>query len=144
MPDEPRFVLDSSVLIKWFRQGEVWASQALMLRDAYLDGRIGVLVPDLVAYELANVLRFKTDLSTEQVCAGVQSLFDLGLDWIAPSPAVMARAIEIARQYDTTVYDATFVALAERLEVKLVTADARLVERLASLPCVRFLGDLEL
>jgi hypothetical protein len=33
-------VLDTSVVIKWFRQGEVLASQALALRDAYLDGRI--------------------------------------------------------------------------------------------------------
>lgn len=144
MPDEQRFVLDSSVLIKWFRQGEVLANQALAVRDAYLDGHVDVIVPDLVAYELANVLRFKMDLSTEQVCAGVQSLFDLGLDWIAPSPAVMDRTVEIARQYDTTVYDAAFVALAERLDVALITADARLVQRLASLQYVRFLGDLVL
>ena len=27
-------VLDTSVVIKWFRQGEVLASQALALRDA--------------------------------------------------------------------------------------------------------------
>ena len=33
-------VLDTSVVIKWFRQGEVLAGQALQLRDDYLDGRI--------------------------------------------------------------------------------------------------------
>jgi len=137
-------VLDTSVIIKWFRQGEILADQALALRDAYLGGQVSVAVPDLVAYELANVLRFKMDLSTEQVCAGVQSLFDLGLDWRAPSSAVTRRAVQVARECDITVYDATFVALAESCAGALVTADRRLVERLASLPYVRFLGDLVL
>jgi predicted nucleic acid-binding protein len=54
----------------------------------------------------------------------------------------MARAVEIARDHDATVYDATFVALAESLNVVMVTADARLAQRLRTLPCVRFLGDL--
>jgi predicted nucleic acid-binding protein len=137
-------VLDTSVIIKWFRQGEILADQALALRDAYLDGEVSVAVPDLVAYELANVLRFKMDLSTEQVCAGVQSLFDLSLDWHAPSSAVTHRAVQVARECDVTVYDATFVALAESFGGVLVTADIRLVQRLASLPYVRFLGDLVL
>ncbi len=30
-------VLDTSVVIKWFRQGEVLAEQAVALREAYLD-----------------------------------------------------------------------------------------------------------
>jgi len=137
-------VLDTSVMIKWFRQGEVLADRALILRDTYLQGQISVTVPGLVSYELANVLRFKKDLSTEQVCAAVSSLFDLGLDWIAPSPAAMVRAVEIARKYNTTVYDATFAALAESLDSTLITADARLAQRLAGLQFVRFLGDMSL
>jgi predicted nucleic acid-binding protein len=137
-------VLDTSVIIKWYRQGEVLADQALILRDAYLRGQIPVTVPDLVAYELANVLRFKTDLSAEQVCAGVQSLFDLDLEWVAPSAEAIGRAVEIARAHDTTVYDAVFVALAESLGTTLITADARLAQRLAALPHVRSLGDVPL
>jgi predicted nucleic acid-binding protein len=134
-------VLDTSVVIKWFRQGEVFAGQALVLRDAYLDGRIVVLVPSLLAYELANVLRYKGDLTTEQVQEAVQSLFDMGLEWVLPSGTAMRRAVEIARAYETTVYDAAFAALAESLDATFVTADERLVRRLEALPFVRLLGE---
>lgn len=135
-------VLDTSVVIKWFRQREVLGEQALALRDAYLDGQIEVTIPSLLAYELANVLRYKADLTTEQVQVAVGSLFDMGLIWILPSSTVMGRTIEIARTYDTTVYDATFVALAESLGATFVTADERLVRRLEALSCVRFLDQV--
>jgi len=134
-------VLDTSVVIKWFRQGEVLADQALALRDAYLDGQIVVSVPSLLAYELTNVLRYKEDLTTDQVQEAVQSLFDMRLEWVLPSSAVMRRAVEMARAYETTIYDATFAALAESLNAAFVTADERLVRRLEALPFVRFLGE---
>lgn len=93
-------VLDTSVIVKWFRQGEVLADHALMLRDAYQDGRVRIIIPSLLAYELANVLRYKSDLSTEQVQSALQSLFDMRLDWVLPSSAVMNRAIAIARSFE--------------------------------------------
>ena len=135
-------VLDTSVVIKWFRHGEVLAEQALALRKAYLDGQIEVTLPTLLAYELANVLRYKTDLTTEQVQAAVGSLFDMDLTWVLPSGAVMRRAVEIARNHDTTVYDATFAALAESLGAIFLTADERLVRRLEALSLARVLGQV--
>ena len=137
-------VLDTSVLIKWFRQGELLAEQALALRVAYLTGRITITLPSLLAYELANVLRYKKDLSTEQVQAAVRSLFDMQMTWMLPSAEVMEQTIEIARTHETTVYDATFAALAGALGATLVTADERLARKLEPLPFVRFLGELDL
>jgi predicted nucleic acid-binding protein len=135
-------VLDTSVVIKWFRQGEVLASQALALRDAYLHGQILVSVPSLLAYELANVLRYKRDLTTAQVEDAVQSLFDMGLEWMPPSATVMRRTVIVAREWDITVYDAVFVALAESRNATFITADEQLARRLEDLPFVRYLGDL--
>ena len=85
-------VPDTSVVIKWFRQGENLAEQALALRAGYLDGRTLLSVPALLAYELTNVLRYKEDLTTVQVEEAVQSLFDMGLAWVPPSAAMMRRA----------------------------------------------------
>jgi predicted nucleic acid-binding protein len=140
-PTRASLVLDTSVIVKWYRQGEVLADRALAIRDAYLQGRIEITVPSLVAYELANVLRFKADLTTEQVQSCVQSLFDLGWNWVWPSSSWIVQAVEIARAHDTTVYDATFAALAVSLDADLVTADERLVRRLSALPFVHYLGD---
>jgi predicted nucleic acid-binding protein len=138
----PAVVLDTSVLIKWFRQEEVWAEQALALRDAYLEGLVLVSIPWLAVYELANVLRYKGDLTTVQVQEAVQSLLEMELEWVSPSSETMRRTVEIARTYETTIYDATFVALAEGLSAAFITGDDRLVRRLA-LSFVRFLGELE-
>ena len=135
-------VPDTSVVIKWFRQGEVLAEQALALRTAYLDGHIQVSVPSLLAHELTNVLRYKDDLTTAQVEEAVQSLFDMGLESVPPTAMMMRRAAVIAREADATVYDAAFAALAESLEATFVTADARLARRLAAWPFVLFLGDV--
>ena len=55
----------------------------------------------------------------------------------------MRRAVVIARDHDTSVYDAAFAALAESVGATFVTADERLVRRLAPLPYVAFLGDGE-
>ena len=119
------------------------ANQALTVRDAYLDGEIAVSAPSLLVYELANVLRYKRDLTTGQVREAVQSLFDMGLELVSPSSAVMRRAVEIACAYETTVYDAAFAALAESLNATFITADERLARRLETLPFVRFLDKVE-
>jgi predicted nucleic acid-binding protein len=135
-------VLDTSVIVKWFRQGEVLGDRALIVRDAYLAGQITVVVPSLMAYELANVLRYKDDLSALQVKNAVGSLFELGLEWIPPSNDGLRRAVEIAHTYETTAYDAAFAALAEGLDAAFLTADERLARRLDTLPFVHFLGEV--
>ena len=81
-----RVVLDSSVIIKWFRRNEVLQEQALELRQIYLDGRISIHVPELLIYEIANVLRHKSDMDRSKVQQALQSLFDMqiGIEHINP------------------------------------------------------------
>jgi len=135
-------VLDPSVIIKWIRRGEVLADPALALLHAYLAGHIRVIVPHLLAYEVGNVLRYKPELTTPQIEAALQALFDLDLDWVAPSAAMTRRAIAIARDYETSVYDASFAALAESVGGTLITADGHLARRMSPLSYMTFLGDL--
>jgi predicted nucleic acid-binding protein len=60
----------------------------------------------------------------------------------ADSARDQRRAFELARRYDNwPVYDMLYVALAERLGTELVTADQRLVTRLAHLGWVRGIAD---
>jgi hypothetical protein len=43
-------VLNSSVVIKWFREGE-----ALLLQQSYLEGKLRLTVPDLLSMKLERV-----------------------------------------------------------------------------------------
>jgi len=137
-------VLDTSVVIKWFRQGEILAKQAVALREAYLAGQITISIPSLLLYELANVLRYKNDLSTNQIQQAVQSLFEMDLQIVLPTSSVMRQSVEIARTYDLTIYDATFVALAQTLSASFVTADERLTRRLTAFSFVHLLGEMRI
>ncbi|MEJ5310032.1 MAG: type II toxin-antitoxin system VapC family toxin [Anaerolineae bacterium] len=135
-------VLDTSVVLKWIRQEEILADRALSILHTYLEGRNRLIVPMLLAYEVANVLRYKPELSTADIALALQSLFDLGLEWVSASSILTQRAMNIARTYDTTVYDAIFAAVAESVGATFVTADARLGQRFNGLPFVVFLGDI--
>jgi len=123
-------VLDTSVILKWFRQDETGVEEALALREAYLDGALSIAVPDLLLYELGNVLRYKPDLDSDKVTAAVESLLAMGLFLHAVTQERLILAVEVAFTHDVTVYDAAFVALAEELQADFVTADERLAHRL--------------
>jgi len=136
-------VLDTSVVVKWFRQGEILAKQALILRDAFLAGETLISVPSLLVYELANVLRYKKDVSTIQVQEAVRSLFEMELRVLPPDEPVLRQAIETSRTCDITLYDGAFVALAITTAATFVTADERLASSLAAFPSVHFLGEVQ-
>jgi predicted nucleic acid-binding protein len=135
-------VLDTSVVIKWLRQGEILADRALILREAYLSGQATISVPSLLIYELTNVLRCKRDLSTAQVQEAVRSLLGMELLILPPDEPLMRQAIESARTWNITIYDAAFVSLAGMIEATFVTADERLAKKLAAVPNVHFLGEV--
>ena len=135
-------VLDSSVIIKWYRAGEPLRPQALALRTAYLDGALDLAMPDLLIYEVSNALRYKSDFSADDVCGAIQDIFDMDVAIITVTADVATRAIRLARQYDLSVYDAALIACAEHAGVSLITADEALFRKASVHPAIVYLGDL--
>ena len=106
------FVLDSSVVIKWFSQ-EIDTEKAVDLRENFLKGDIEITVPDLQLYEIANALRYNKKLDELDIKLAIQSLMDIGIDIIVPTIDIIASAIEFAFRFNISLYDAYFVALAK-------------------------------
>lgn len=82
--------------------------------------------PDLVDVETVSVLRRRWlagSLTARRFSTAVDDLADLPLARLPPLP-LMRRAYEL--RANVTVYDATYVALAEHLGWTLVTGDGRL------------------
>jgi len=136
-------VADTSVFIKWYRQHEEHAAEALALRDAYLAGKILLVEPDMALVEFANVMRYMNELSMEQVQLAVESLMALPVQWLKPTDALMQRTVAIARGHDVTVYDALFATVAEAYDALFVTADMRFVRRTSGLDFVRPLAGFQ-
>jgi predicted nucleic acid-binding protein len=84
----PEVVVDASAVCKWFIP-ETDSSAAIALRDAHVGGRIRLLAPDLLSYEVANALRHHPGMSGDRLRSAVRSLFDLQVNLVVPSPALM-------------------------------------------------------
>jgi predicted nucleic acid-binding protein len=65
---------------------------------------------------------------------------------VAPLPGLMQRALAISVEMSVTVYDSLYLALAERRDIRMVTADQALIRRVAATPdlarLVLWVGDL--
>lgn len=60
-----KVVPDSSVVIKWFSDEDA-TDKALAIREGYINGKIEIVVPDLLLYEIANALRYNKSLETKE------------------------------------------------------------------------------
>lgn len=145
LPAAPlRLVVDASVGIKLFLHEPLSDRTEALFAHLAGDPPAQLYVPDLYFIECANILwkyvrRFGYDAS-----AAAQDLGDLQrLRLRSVSTAeLMSAALELGLAHDLTAYDACYVALAQRLGVPLITADARLVAALTPLALpVYWLGD---
>ncbi|MGH2372375.1 MAG: type II toxin-antitoxin system VapC family toxin [bacterium] len=122
-----RFVLDASTLVAALLPDEPVHTAARKWLERYADGEIRILAPTLLPYELANSLltaeRGTSRLQSADVDAILRDLENLGLELLAVVPAV---AVAAARRYRCSVYDASYLGLADAEEVDVITADRRL------------------
>lgn len=132
-------VLDASVILKWLLDDEAGRERADGYREAHAAGTETVAVPDLLYYEIANVLIMKKQLSEVAGAAGIALVWDFQLERYDFGLEEFQSAMSIARRYGITVYDAAYVELARRLNCRVVTADRKLCEKTKSLGFVELL-----
>jgi predicted nucleic acid-binding protein len=124
----PILAIDASIVVKWF-VSEPDSDKAVRLRNAHVEGTTTLFAPDLLVYEVANALRYKPDLSAEDLESCVESLFALDLELIMPSSSLIATAVRSSRQRGITAYDGIYLSIAEAIGSYLVTADRSLHDR---------------
>jgi len=123
-----RVVIDASVVIKLFFEEEHSDAAERCVQQ----GR-ELLAPDLIWTEAANVIwkrRRRGDLSKENAAGILAQLLRMPLH-IHASADLVLDALDLAGQFDRTVYDCLYLALAVRTRAVLVSADRRLVNALA-------------
>lgn len=122
-----RFVVDASVVVKWFLPEEHTEHARKLLSDGF-----DLSSPDLVRAEVGNVMwkRWRRgDLSAEEAGETLRHFGRLPLR-IQTSGPLMGTAWSVARRFDRSFYDGVYVALAERMGSPLVTADRKLYNAL--------------
>lgn len=133
-------VLDASVIVKWFNQEE-HTDKALRAKELYQRGRLELVEPELVRYELGNSLRYNPSFGVEDVRIALFALEKLQLAMRPLSGELARRTVDAAYLYGLTLYDSSYVALAEMVESILYTADAEVVAKVSK-PYVKYVTEL--
>ncbi len=125
------YVVDASLVIKWFVP-EVDAEAA----RRWLEASHEFVAPDLLFPEVGNTVWKKAtrgELDPRDAQEIVKDLSAIGVDTV-PMRGLLPDAHALAQRTGITVYDATYLALAVRLETQVITGDDRLARRLATHP----------
>ena len=121
-------LVDTSVVLKWFHEeGESDVEPARRLLAAHRSRNARVLLLDLVAYELGNVLVRALRRPATVVTQQLDLLHRLCGPLVHPAPSWHAGAAQLAQRDRLTFYDASWAAAAEALECDLVSADRQLL-----------------
>jgi predicted nucleic acid-binding protein len=132
-------VLDASVVLKWIFDDEDGADPAARLKDAHVAGQDIVAVPDLLFYEIGNVLATKTRFSEAAIAEAFSLLWDFSLERFDLGLDAFQGGLALSRKYKITLYDAAYIELSRRLKCTFVTADKKLYEKVKSIKSVDLL-----
>jgi predicted nucleic acid-binding protein len=117
------FVVDASVVLKWFFP-ETDSAAARRLLDAGHQ----YIAPDLLFPEVGNAVWKRVrrgELSSDEGQRLIADIAEVAVETIA-TRGLIGDACAMAMASGRTVYDCTYLALAVRLDTQLVTADRRL------------------
>ncbi len=124
-------IVDASVAVKWFvpEEGSDQAER-LFARDMRL------CAPKLFLGEVANALWKTVRRGDMSVAASSESISRLPgyISILFDTDALLSAAFDMACALDHPIYDCLYVESARRFEMPLLTADARLIRKLAGTP----------
>lgn len=123
-----KLVIDESVATKWYVR-KAGMAKALRLRLDYHTGRHALLAPDTLFIDCTNLLiqaERSGTLGPGEASDGITDLISAGIT-LHPSEALLQRAAEIAFTARLTASAGLYIALAEREQCQLLTADAKMV-----------------
>lgn len=132
-------VLDASVVLKWIFGDEDKEGKAGLFRDGHLSGKEIIAVPDLFFFEIANVLSTKTRLNAKDAAEAFSLLWNFDFEVLYFRREEFLDAIMLSKRYGITLYDASYIELAQRLQCKFITADRKLFEKAKGLKGVLLL-----
>jgi predicted nucleic acid-binding protein len=135
------WVIDASVVIKWYvPEANYEAARAMRT------GETALAAPDLLFAETANILWKLVHRGEMTASRAIEIIAEVAAaPFITISNESLAQdALDLAIATGLTAYDASYVALAMRIDKILITADEKLVRKLAgtrSANQVRLLAD---
>ena len=125
-----RYVVDASVAVSLVLRDEPFYPCAMALFERFAKHELELLTVPLLIFEVTNALWKAVRLGRidfDDAMEAVRKIVELRIPCEHVHPATI---LELAHEHKRTAYDAAYLALAEREEATLVTADKRLYNAL--------------
>ena len=139
-------VVDASFAVKWVLEEE-YTAQAISALSEWHSQHTDVFAPVWFMFEITNVLYQRIrrgELTLDNALRLISESQQAGVQLIDYDESLHTRALELAVKFGiNAAYDAHYLALAERMNCELWTADERLWNSVrAELGWVRWVGEL--
>lgn len=143
MKASPKYIVDASVVVKWFSRFEEDIENSEKLLNSHVAGTSPLASSSLVLYEVCNALRFNPNLGEDDLFKAATSLLKLGLE-LVDFPEVFESATTLAFSQDITIYDAAYIAVSQTYHIPLITADYKLLAKIKNIPLIMPLKEIKL
>ena len=120
-------VIDASVAVKWFLE-ERETEAALALQSDFLEGRLRLRVPSIFPYEVLNALAFSRRFRDRELIEAARDLDRSDFISMPLFGEYFEHTVALSARERITIYDASYLALAEALQCPLFTADETLLK----------------
>jgi len=140
-----RLVIDASVVLKWYLTDEEYGEKALNLLTKYISNELDFLAPSLLEYEVVNgliIAQKRGRIKEEKILLAIDGFMDLKIK-LKDLSQLYPRALYYCKIYNRSVYDASYLAIAESEGIAMITGDKRLYNAVKEeLKWVKWFGDI--
>jgi len=122
-------VIDASVIVKWFID-EKDSDKAEIIKEQFINEEINLIIPSLLYYEVLNALKYSKLFKLDELNLVGESIENYGFNAVVIKNEIREKMVEIAINNDISIYDASYIALAEKFNTQLITADEKISKKL--------------
>lgn len=122
-------IIDASIVAKWLLPDEQEAETALQIKQSFLNQIVVISVPSIIYYEVSNLLKSAVStfrINRKQAIETYNAFLELDFGTYT-SIEFLKETLEKSIKFDISSYDASYIALAELLNIPFYTADHKLV-----------------
>lgn len=126
-------IVDASIIIKWLLPDEE-DTVALKIKQDFEEKLLTISVPHIIYYEIGNVLKtaiIRNRIKRDEAKKLYRAFIDLEFITYAMKD-LLSLALIKSLENDISFYDASYIALSEYLQIKFLTADQKLLNKVKS------------
>lgn len=136
-----RLVLDASVLVKLIST-ETDSHKTTDAWQLFIENKSELYLPQICYFEIANVMLVSKKIAIKDIFLFINEVKKYDKNQTTNDLGLLSSSVEMAQKQKITPYDAIYIALAEKIDGVLITADFQHHKKQFS-KRIYYLGDLK-